>query len=186
MRAAELALAGTESSVDAARKAYLPSISLTGFLGFISPQLSQLVDNDRVGYSVQPAITLPLFTGGRLTSNLQAAQAQQRIALEDYARTTQAALREVEDTLVRFQHLREQSAATERIVAASKERLRLVDLRYVNGISSYFEVLDSQRQLFDAELQLTQLTSGSYASVIELYRALGGGWVPEDLAATTR
>ena len=110
----------------------------------------------------------------------------QRIALEDYARTTQAALREVEDTLVRFQHLREQSAATERIVAASKERLRLVDLRYVNGISSYFEVLDSQRQLFDAELQLTQLTSGSYASVIELYRALGGGWVPEDLAATTR
>lgn len=186
VRAAELALAGTESSVDAARKAFLPSISLTGFLGFISPQLSQLIDSDRIGYSVQPAITLPLFTGGRLTSNLQAAEALQRIALEDYARTTQAALREVEDALVRFQRLREQSAATERIVAAGRERLRLVDLRYVNGISSYFEVLDSQRQLFDAELQLTQLTSGSYASVIELYRALGGGWVPEDLVAATR
>ena len=179
VRAAELTLAASEASVDAARKAFLPSISLTGFLGFVSPQLSQLIDNDRTGYTVQPAITLPLFTGGRLTSNLQAGQAQQRIALEDYARTTQAALREVEDALVRFQRLREQSEATERIVAAGKERLRLVDLRYVNGISSYFEVLDSQRQLFDAELQLTQLTSGTYASVIELYRSLGGGWLPE-------
>lgn len=186
VRAAEMALAGTDANVSAARKAFLPSISLTGFLGFISPQLSQLIDADRVGYSVQPAITLPLFTGGRLSSNLQAAQAQQRIALEDYARTTQAALREVEDALVRFQRLREQTAATERIVAASKERLRLVDLRYVNGISSYFEVLDSQRQLFDAELQLTQLTSGTYASVIELYRALGGGWSPEDLVPASR
>ena len=142
VRAAELTLAASQANVDAARKAFLPSVSLTGFLGFVSPQLSQLIDNDRTGYTVQPAITLPLFTGGRLTSNLQAGQAQQRIALEDYARTTQAALREVEDALVRFQRLREQSEATERIVAAGKERLRLVDLRYVNGISSYFEVLD--------------------------------------------
>ena len=178
VRAAELALKATDSNVEAARKAYLPSISLTGFLGFVSPQLSQLIDSDRAGISVQPAITLPLFTGGRLQSGLDIAVAQQRLATEDYARTTQAALREVEDALVRFQRLREQRAATERVVVASKERLRLVDLRYVNGISSFFEVLESQRQLFDAELQLTQLTSGSYAAVIDLYRALGGGWQP--------
>jgi multidrug efflux system outer membrane protein len=179
VRAAELSLAATQSNVDAARKAFLPSISLTGFLGFISPQLSQLIDSDRAAYTVSPAITLPLFTGGRLSSNLQAAEAQQRIAMEDYARTTQGALREVEDALVRFQRLREQQAAMQAIVKASQERLRLVDLRYVNGISSFFEVLESQRQLFDAELQLTQLTSGTYASVIELYRALGGGWTPQ-------
>lgn len=179
IRAAELALAGSQSSVDAARRAYLPSISLTGFLGFVSPQLSQLVGSDRAGYTVTPAVTLPLFTGGLLQSNLQAVEAQQRIAVESYARTTQAALREVEDALVRFQRLREQRQETERIVAASRERLRLVDLRYVNGISGYFEVLDAQRQLFDSELQITQLTSGTYASVIELYRALGGGWQPE-------
>ncbi|WP_310386458.1 efflux transporter outer membrane subunit [Roseateles sp.] len=179
IRAAELSLAATQSSVEAARKAFLPSISLTGFLGFISPQLSQLIDSDRQAYTLSPAITLPLFTGGRLSSNLEAAQAQQRIATEDYARTTQAALREVEDALVSFQRLREQQAAMQAIVKASQERLRLVDLRYVNGISSYFEVLDSQRQLFDAELQLTQLTSGAYAAVIGLYRALGGGWTPQ-------
>jgi outer membrane protein, multidrug efflux system len=164
--------------VDAARKAFLPTISLTGMLGFVSPQLEQLIGSDRAGYSVQPAITLPLFTGGRLEANLPAAEAQQRIASEDYARTTQAALREVEDALVSFQRLREQREATERIVAASRERLRLVELRYVNGISGFFEVLDAQRQLFDSELQLTQLTSGAYAAVIELYRALGGGWQP--------
>jgi multidrug efflux system outer membrane protein len=178
IRAAELVLAGSQSNVDAARKAFLPSISLTGFLGFVSPQLSQLIDSDRTGYTVQPAITLPLFTGGRLTSNLEAAQAQQRIAAEDYARTTQGALREVEDALVSFQRLREQREATLTIVGASRERLRLVDLRYVNGISSFFEVLEAQRQLFDSELQLSQLTSGVYASVIELYRALGGGLQP--------
>jgi outer membrane protein, multidrug efflux system len=178
VRAAELALKATDSNVEAARKAYLPSISLTGFLGFVSPQLNQLIDNDRLGATVQPAITLPLFTGGRLQSGLDIAVAQQRLATEDYARTTQAALAEVEDALVRFQRLREQREATERIVVASKERLRLVDLRYVNGISSFFEVLESQRQLFDAELQLTQITSGTYAAVIDLYRALGGGWQP--------
>jgi multidrug efflux system outer membrane protein len=178
VRAAELALAATQANVAAARKAFLPSISLTGFLGFVSPQLSHLIDSDRAAYSVQPAITLPLFTGGRLTSNLEGAQAQQRIATEDYARTTQAALREVEDALVRFQRTREQQLAIQRVVDASGERLRLVELRYKNGISGYYEVLDSQRQLFDSELQLTQLTSGLYASVIELYRALGGGWQP--------
>jgi multidrug efflux system outer membrane protein len=172
-------LAGSQSSVDAARKAFLPNISLTGFLGFVSPQLNQLIGADRAGYTVTPAITLPLFTGGLLQSSLQAVEAQQRIAVEDYARVTQTALREVEDALVRFQRLREQRQATERIVAASRERLRLVDLRYVNGISGYYEVLDAQRQLFDSELQLTQLTSGTYASVIELYRALGGGWQPD-------
>lgn len=178
VRAAELALAASQANVDAARKAFLPAISLTGFLGFVSPQLSQLISNDRLGYTVQPAITLPLFTGGRLTSNLEGAQAQQALATEDYARTAQAALREVEDALVRFQRLREQQAAIGQVVDASRERLRLVELRYTNGISGYFEVLDAQRQLFDAELQFTQLTSGMYASIIELYRALGGGWTP--------
>ncbi|MEJ6004337.1 efflux transporter outer membrane subunit [Paucibacter sp. AS339] len=179
VRAAELSLAASQSSVAAARKAHLPSISLTGFLGFISPQLSSLVDGDRSAYTVTPAINLPLFTGGRLSSNLAAAEAQQGIAVENYARTTQIALREVEDALLRFQHLREQRNATQTIVNESRERLRLVDLRYANGISSYFEVLDSQRQLFDAQMQLTQLTSGAYASVIALYRALGGGWTPQ-------
>jgi outer membrane protein TolC len=78
-------------------------------------------------------------------ANLDAATSRQRIAVQEYGRSVQTALREVEDALVGFQKRREQRAALERIVAASRERLRLVDLRYLNGISSYFEVLDSQR-----------------------------------------
>ncbi|RQO58638.1 transporter [Paucibacter sp. KBW04] len=176
VRAAEKAVAASRASVSAARKAFLPSISLSGFLGFVSPQLSSLLQNDRSAYTVSPSLTLPLFTGGALQSGLAIAEAQQGLALEDYARTAQAALREVEDALISFQQLRQQRLAMDRIVAAGRERLRLVELRYKNGISSYFEVLDSQRQLFDAELQQAQLSSGTYASVIELYRALGGGW----------
>jgi len=174
--AAERTVAASAADIDAARKAFLPSVSLTGFLGMISPQLSQLLDVGRAGYSVTPGITLPLLTGGRLDANLDAAATRQRIAVQEYARSVQGALREVEDAIVGFEKRREQRAALERIVAASRERLRLVDLRYLNGISSYFEVLDSQRVLFDAELQLAQATAATYGSVIQLYRALGGGW----------
>ena len=179
IRAAERTVASTDADVDAARKAFLPTVSLTGFVGLISPQLSQLVDAGRGGYAVTPAITLPLLTGGRLESNLDAAAARRRIAIEEYGRTVHGALREVEDALVGFQRLSQQGAALDRIVAAGRERLRLVDLRYLNGISSYFEVLDSQRVLFDAELSRTQIAASTYASVIQLYRALGGGWDPE-------
>jgi multidrug efflux system outer membrane protein len=177
--AAERAMAATDADVDAARKAFLPSVSLTGFLGLASPQLSQLLGADRAAWSVSPGVTLPILTGGRLEANLDAAAARQRIAVEDYGRTVQGALRDVEDALSAFQRRREQREALERIVAASRERLRLVDLRYLNGISSYFEVLDSQRVLFDAELQLAQATAATYGAVIQLYRALGGGWDPD-------
>lgn len=178
--AAERAMAATDADVDAARKAFLPSVSLTGFLGVVSPQLSQLLGVDRAAWSVTPGVTLPIFTGGRLEANLDAQAARQRIAVEDYGRTVQGALRDVEDALSAFQRRREQREALERIVASSRERLRLVDLRYLNGISSYFEVLDSQRVLFDAELQLTQSTAATYGAVIQLYRALGGGWEPQE------
>jgi outer membrane protein, multidrug efflux system len=181
--AAERVVAASAADVDAARKAFLPTVSLTGFLGVISPQLSQLLDAGRAGYAVTPAITLPLFTGGRLDANLDGAAARQRIAIDEYGRSVQGALREVEDALVSFQRRREERAALERLVAANRERLRLVDLRYITGISSYFEVLDSQRVLFDSELSLAQATAATYASVIQLYRALGGGWDPGPVQA---
>ncbi|MEI7447813.1 MAG: efflux transporter outer membrane subunit, partial [Burkholderiales bacterium] len=181
--AAERAVAATDADVDAARKAFLPTVSLTGFLGVVSPQLSQLLGVDRGAWSVTPGVTLPIFTGGRLEANLEAQAARQRIAVEDYGRTVQGALRDVEDALTAFQRRREQREALERIVASSRERLRLVDLRYLNGISSYFEVLDSQRVLFDSELQLAQSTAATYGAVIQLYRALGGGWEPSDRRA---
>ncbi len=92
--------------------------------------------------------------------------------------------RDVEDALANYQRYREQRDALTLSVMANRERLRLTELRYVNGISSYFEVLDSQRQLFDAELSLSQATTATYASIVQFYRALGGGW--QDPAASDR
>jgi outer membrane protein, multidrug efflux system len=180
--AAEQALAATEANVEAARKAFFPTISLTAFLGFASPELSQLFDGERRAWSISPAITAPIFTAGRIRSNLEAAQAQQRIALETYVSTVQNAFREVEDALVGHQRLGEQRAALERVVTADRDRLRLATLRYNGGVASYFEVLDSERQLFDSELRLTQAIRATHASVVQLYRALGGGWLSASAA----
>lgn len=178
VRAAENSLAATEANVDAARKAYLPTISLTAFLGFISPEGSTLFDDNRRGSSISPAVTLPIFTAGRLGSNVNAARAQQTIALEQYRQSIQIALREVEDSLVAYQRLREQRDSQQRVADAERKRLRLTQSRYRGGVSSYFEVLDAERQSFSADLALVQTTRDVYASVVQLYRALGGGWTP--------
>jgi multidrug efflux system outer membrane protein len=178
VRAAENILAGSEANVDAARKAYLPTISLTAFLGFISPEGSTLFDDNRRASSINPAITLPIFTAGRIGSNVDAARAQQSIALEQYRQSIQIALREVEDALVAYQRLREQRDSQQRVADAERKRLRLTQSRYRGGVSSYFEVLDAERQSFSADLSLLQTTRDVYASVVQLYRALGGGWTP--------
>jgi multidrug efflux system outer membrane protein len=178
VRAAENTLAASEANVDAARKAYLPTISLTAFLGFISPEGSTLFDSNRRASSVNPAVTLPIFTAGRLESNVDAARAQQSIALEQYRQSIQVALREVEDALVGYQRLREQRDSQQRVADAERKRLRLTQSRYRGGVSSYFEVLDAERQSFSADLSLLQTTRDVYASVVQLYRALGGGWTP--------
>ncbi len=188
--AAEAALRASDADVEAARKAWFPTISLTGFLGLVSPQLSALFDDGRDAWSVTPAVTQPLFTGGRLTSNLELARATRAVAAEQYRLTVRTAFREVEDALVSYQQLREERLALDRAVDADRARLRLVELRYATGVSSYFEVLDSQRQLFESELDRIQATAAAYLSVIQLYRALGGGWrgpgAAEELAAGTK
>jgi outer membrane protein, multidrug efflux system len=177
--AAEQQLRATEASIDAARKAYFPTISLTGFLGFASPALRDLFDDGRSAWSVSPAITVPIFTGGRLRSNVEAAEAQQRIALEQYRQTVRNAFREVEDALVAYQRNQEQRAALERVVKANRERARLADLRYRNGVTIYVEVLLAQQQAFESELQLSQASRAVYEAVVNLYTALGGGWLPD-------
>lgn len=174
--AAEQQLRAADADVDAARKAYFPTISLTGFLGFASPALRDLFDDGRSAWSVSPAITLPIFTAGRLAANVEAAEAQQRIAVEQYRGTVRNAFREVDDALAAYQRNREQRDALERVVIANRERARLADLRYRNGVTIYLEVLLAQQQAFEAELQFSQANRAVYESVVNLYTALGGGW----------
>ena len=163
------------------------AIALTGFLGLVSPQLSALFDDGRDAWSVTPAVTQPIFTAGRLDANLELARASQAVAAEQYRLTVRTAFREVDDALVSYHELREERLALDRAVSADRERLRLVELRYATGVSSYFEVLDSQRELFESELDRIRATAAAYLSVIQLYRALGGGWrgpgAAEELAA---
>lgn len=175
IRAAEEALRGATANVEAARKAFLPSLSLTTMLGLASPALGQLFDSGRYAWGVQPAVGLPLFDAGRLQSGVDLAEAQRRILVEQYRSTIRQAFREVADALVAFEELGVQREAGSRVVTANRERLRLTRARYLAGITSYFEVLDAERQLFDSEVALSQVTRARHQAVVQLYRALGGG-----------
>ena len=183
--AAEQQVRSADASIDAARKAYFPTISLTGFLGFASPALKDLFDDGRSAWSVSPAVTLPIFTAGRLSANVDASLAQQRIAVEQYRRTLRNAFRDVDDALVAYQRYLEQREALGRVVKANRERARLADLRYRNGVSIFVEVLLAQQQAFESELQYSQANRAVYESVVNLYTALGGGWEPPAAASTT-
>ncbi len=175
IRAAEASLLAAGANVEAARKALLPRITLTSLLGFATTDLAQLFDSGRHAWSLQPAIGLPLFDGGRLQAGVDAAEAQQRILVEQYAAVVRQAFREVSDALAAFEHLSRQREATRAVVLANRERLRVSNARYLAGISSYFEVIDAERQLFDSELGLSQTTRALHQAVVQLYRALGGG-----------
>jgi outer membrane protein, multidrug efflux system len=175
--AAEEALRGAGANIEAARKAFLPRITLTTLLGFASPELSQLFDSGRLAWSLQPGVGVPLFDGGRLRSGVELAESQQRILVEQYKATIRQAFREVSDALVAFERLNQQREAARRVAIANRERLRLSRVRYLEGISSYFEVLDAERQLFDSEMALSQTIRANHQAVVQLYRALGGGWV---------
>jgi multidrug efflux system outer membrane protein len=125
---------------------------------------------------VQPAVDLPIFDGGRLRAGIALAEAQQRILIEQYRATIRVAFREVNDALVSLEQLAIQRDASQRTVLAGQERLRITRARHLAGIASYFEVLDAERQLFDSEIGLSQLTRSHQQALVQLYLALGGGW----------
>jgi multidrug efflux system outer membrane protein len=145
-------------------------------LGLASPALGQLFDSGRYAWSLQPAIGVPLFDAGRLQAGVDQAEAQQRILVEQYRSTIRQAFREVSDALVALEQLGVQREAGGRVVTANRERLRVTRARYLSGVTSYFEVLDAERQLFDSEVGLSQVTRSRHQAVVQLYRALGGGW----------
>jgi multidrug efflux system outer membrane protein len=176
IRAAEEALRGATANVEATRKAFLPSLSLTTMLGFASPALGQLFDSGRYAWSLQPAIGLPLFDAGRLQSGVDLAEAQRRILVEQYRATIRQAFRDVSDALAALETLGVQSEASRRVMLANRERARISRARYLAGIASFFEVLDAERQVFESEIVMSQVTRNRHQAVVQLYRALGGGW----------
>ena len=176
IRAAEQQLIAANARIGVAKAAYFPRISLTGFLGFESAQLTSLFNPARSVWGLLPQVTQPIFTGGRLKSDVRFTQAQKEAFLVNYQKTVQNAFREVSDSLVAHRKVREVRAEREHLVNTLRDRVRLAYLRYNGGVSNLLEALDADRNLFDAELSLAQARRDELLSVVQLYKSLGGGW----------
>jgi multidrug efflux system outer membrane protein len=174
--AAEHALESANASIGAARAAFFPSISLTTFGGTSSPELSGLVGGGATTWSFTPRVNLPLFTGGALRASLDVAHLRKSIEVARYERAIQGAFREVADALVARAALDEQLEAQRARTEAEQRRYDLSELRYRKGVDSYLGVLDAQRDLFAARQLLIQSRLARLVNLVDLYRALGGGW----------
>lgn len=176
IRAAEQNLTAADAVVGIARAAYFPRISLTGFLGSQSDQLTSLFSGPTGIWQFVPQVTQPIFTGGRIQSNVKLAEAQQQLTVIQYERVIQTAFREVSDALVQYRKTREIRAKQEELVATLQDRSRLSYVRYRGGVDTLLNALDADRDLFDAELGLAQTRRNELLALVQLYRSLGGGW----------
>jgi multidrug efflux system outer membrane protein len=176
IREAEQQLLSANANIGAARAAFFPRITLTGFAGYQSTELSQGVGSDGFTWTLGPAaLSLPIFDFGRNAGNLDVAEARKNIAVATYEKTVQDAFREVADALAARRYLAEQVAAQERALAAQRESAELAQLRYRNGVANYLEVLDAERNLFEAEQALVAIRRDELDNLVTLYVALGGG-----------
>jgi multidrug efflux system outer membrane protein len=177
IRQSEQQLIAANANVGVARAQFFPSISLTGTLGRVSDTLHGLASGK--GQSVAAAgvaASVPLFNAGAVAGNYHIAQARAEQAVLQYRRTVLVALQEVSDALIAHQRDREEALANRARVSVTMESLRLANLRYRSGVISYLEVLDAQRQLFSAELDLTAAELNQRLAAVQLYKVLGGGW----------
>ena len=175
----EQQLVAATARIGAAKADRFPKITLTGLLGAASPQLSKLF-TDPATYGVAGAgFTGPLLNAQMLGFQQEAAEAQAKQALAQYERSILIAFREVEDALVAVRTARVQNEAQQQQVSALQSALKLAELRYKGGLANYLEVLVSRRNLFEAELALTSSRRLHLVSVVQLYKALGGGWSPD-------
>jgi multidrug efflux system outer membrane protein len=176
IRAAEQALVAANAEIGVAKAAYFPQLSLSGALGGQSTQLASLFSGPSAVWSLIPQVSQPIFTAGRLKSGVRLAQAQQESALIQYQKTVQTAFSEVSNSLIAHQRVRESRERQEDLVFALQDRLRLAYIRYRGGVDTQLDALDADRDLFQAELMLSQIRLDELLTVVELYKALGGGW----------
>ncbi len=184
VRAAEQQMIAANANIGAARAAFFPSISLTASAGIASSELSSLFSGGQFAWSVMPQLLLPIFDGGRNQANLEAAQLARDVAITQYEKAIQIAFREVSDALAGQATLSEQLRAQSAQTQAEQARLKLAELRYRNGVSSYLDSLDAQRSLFSAQQALVQVKVLGLQNRVTLYKTLGGGWT--EAAAATR
>jgi multidrug efflux system outer membrane protein len=176
---AEQNLVAANAQIGAARALYFPKISLTGVLGVASTQLSNMFIGPAHMAAFGVLTSVPIFTAGGIAGQVKQAEARREQAFVNYQRIILIALKEVEDALIALQKTREQLDAVNRRVTASRTYLEMAQMRYEEGYISFIEVLDAQRTLFEAATTQAEVQGRVFNSLVNLYKALGGGWVVE-------
>ena len=179
IREAEQNLAAANAEVGVAKAEFFPQISLTGSGGGAfgrSSAFSSLMSSQLGIWSYGAQVSQPIFTGGALRGNLRLAESQYQQALIAYRQTIQRAFGDVSDALIGYEKSHQVRIRQQQSVADLQESVRLSTLRYQGGTTTYLEVLDGQRALYAAELTLAQARGNEYQSLVQVYRALGGGW----------
>lgn len=173
---AEYALRAANASIGAARAAFFPSITLTATVGTASASLDGLFESGSRAWSFMPQIRIPIFETGRLQASLDVAEIQRDITIAQYEKAIQSAFREVADALADRATLAEQLDARRKLVEATQKSFELSEARYKGGVDSYLNLLDAQRSLYAAELELISVRLSDATNRVALYKALGGGW----------
>ena len=179
IRQAEQILIAANAEIGVAKAAFFPQISLTGSRGGAfgrSSVFSSLMSSHTGTWSYGAQLAQPIFTGGALRSNLRLAQSQNQQALIAYKQAIQLAFRDVSDALIGYQKYHQVRVQQQITVKDLQDTVSTSLLRYRGGIATYLEVLDGQRSLFGAELTLAQARGNEYQGLVQLYKALGGGW----------
>jgi multidrug efflux system outer membrane protein len=165
------------ANIGVAKALYFPTVSLTGDFGLVSTSLSNLFTSAARTWSYGVPLSVPIFTAGRIGGEVKAAEAIQQQALYSYQQVIQNAFREMEDALINRAKLDQRLEALGRQIKALQNYARLARMRYDGGYTSYLEVLDAERSLFNAELSYTTGQNNLFRSLIDIYKSIGGGWV---------
>ena len=176
IRLAEQALISANARIGEAKALLFPSVVITGFGGVGGAVINGSSFGPFGVFNALPTVTLPIFNLGRLQANVDFADARTQEALLQFQQTILQAFREVADALVEVRKRREFREQSEATVAAQRDALRLSNMRYEGGVTSFLEVLVTERDLFEAELALAQAQRDEVLAFVQLYRALGGGW----------
>ncbi|HTO19949.1 MAG TPA: efflux transporter outer membrane subunit [Pseudomonas sp.] len=177
---AEHQLRAANANIGAARAAFFPRIGLTGAAGFASGELSDLFGSDADYWSFTPSISVPIFNAGRLRANRDYAEVAKNIQVAQYEKAIQTGFREVADGLAARATYSDQVQAQRNLLAASEEYYQLAERRYRGGVDSYLNLLVAQRQLFAARQGLVGDRLAQLISEVDLYKALGGGWLADE------
>ena len=176
LRVAEQQLIAANARVGVAKAAFYPSINLTASGGFQTTDLLGVISRAGGAYAMSGVVDLPIFDAGRRAGNYKTAKAQHEELLISYQKAINGAFRDVSDALVGYQKTKEYTSSVSLLAATLRDQSMLANARYVGGVTSYLEVLDTERQRLSAEQQLTQAQRDVLTSLVQLYKALGGGW----------